>query len=410
MSKKNLNIFTYDYPFIGNDSKFMIDEINFLSKRFDKINIIPIKKKKYKVKKLNKNIKINYDLIYEIYHPLYCFNKIINIFFCSYFWKEFVHLKTKNFFRKLRMIFTERYLAESVYSFVKKNPKIRNNLSYSIWSNHTLIGFYLLKKKKLIGKCFARTLGSDLKGFIPFDKYIAFKDIKFKKLDLIITLNSEQNKILHSQKLIKKNLILKNYLGINSQYNFKLFLEKKIINFASCGSLIHIKNNLEILKFITFFSKQNPNYKIRYYCIGKGPEKDQIINFAKKNLVNNLKFIHVEYTSSLVKFLKKKQINFFINLSFSEGMSFAVMEAISCSIPIICSNIAGNLEVVNDQNGYVVRNSYYETYNKISAKIIRDYEGKEYKKKCILNFNLAKKKISRKRNQLLLDKILRKLN
>ena len=227
MSKKNLNIFTYDFPFIGNDSKFMIDEINFLAKRFDKINIIPIKKKKYIIKKLNKNIKINYDLIYEIYHPLYCFNKIINIFFCSYFWKEFVNLKRKNFFRKLRMIFTERYLAESVYSFVKKKPKIINSLSYSIWSNHTLIGFYLLKKKKLIGKCFARTLGSDLKGFIPFDKYIAFKDIKFKKLDLVITLNSEQNKILHSQKLIKKNLILKNYLGINRQYNFKFSSKKK---------------------------------------------------------------------------------------------------------------------------------------------------------------------------------------
>ena len=40
-------------------------------------------------------------------------------------------------------------------------------------------------------------------------------------------------------------MILKNYLGINSQYNFKLSSEKKIINFASCGSLIHIKNNLD---------------------------------------------------------------------------------------------------------------------------------------------------------------------
>ena len=27
MYKKNLNIFTYDYPYIGNDSKFIIDEI-----------------------------------------------------------------------------------------------------------------------------------------------------------------------------------------------------------------------------------------------------------------------------------------------------------------------------------------------------------------------------------------------
>ena len=46
MYKKNLNIFTYDYPYIGNDSKFIIDEISFLAKKFKTINIIPLKKKK----------------------------------------------------------------------------------------------------------------------------------------------------------------------------------------------------------------------------------------------------------------------------------------------------------------------------------------------------------------------------
>ena len=35
-------------------------------------------------------------------------------------------------------------------------------------------------------------------------------------------------------------------------------------------------------------------------------------------------------------------------------MSFALMEAMSLSIPVICSNIPGNLEIVNSENGYIL--------------------------------------------------------
>ena len=110
----------------------------------------------------------------------------------------------------------------------------------------------------------------------------------------------------------------------------------------------------------------------------------------------------------LCQIFKKKKINFFINLSYTEGLSFALMEAMSCSIPIICSNIPGNLEVVNTQNGYIVENKNTETYQKISNKIVKDYEGKEYKKKSLKTFDTVIKKISRKKNHLLLDQILKK--
>ena len=36
MKKRELFVFTYDYPFIGNDSKFIVDEINLLSNHFKK--------------------------------------------------------------------------------------------------------------------------------------------------------------------------------------------------------------------------------------------------------------------------------------------------------------------------------------------------------------------------------------
>ena len=43
MKNRELFVFTYDYPFIGNDSKFIVDEINLLSNHFKKINLVPLK-------------------------------------------------------------------------------------------------------------------------------------------------------------------------------------------------------------------------------------------------------------------------------------------------------------------------------------------------------------------------------
>ena len=98
---------------------------------------------------------------------------------CPYFWNEIWNI-SKKLFKKINNGIHERYIAESIFFFVKNNSKISRGILYSIWSNHTLVAFYLLKKKLLIKNCFARTLGRDLKGFIPNDDYIAYKKIKFK--------------------------------------------------------------------------------------------------------------------------------------------------------------------------------------------------------------------------------------
>lgn len=408
IKQKNLFIFTYDYPFQGNDSQFIKDEINHLSSKFKNIYLIPLKKDKKMIQNLRKNIILNFGLIDEIYNFKNFFKKIKNIFFCKYFWSEFNNINFNYTFKKIKMIFLERYIAECIFFFIKRIKDNENNIFYSVWSNHTLLGFYFLKKNKIINNCFSRILGSDLKGFIPNDNYIAYKNIKFKKLDLSIVLNDEQRKIILKQDPELKDKIIKNYLGINSSYKLKINPKKNVINFISCGRLVHIKNNLEILKFIIYFSKTNPQFKINFYCIGSGPEEDKIKKYLINNQVSNLNFKHINYVPSLVNFIRKKRINFFLNFSFSEGMSFAVMEALSCSIPVICSNIAGNTEIINNQNGYIIKSFNKNSFKILSSKIVNDFGYQRYFIKSHKSFKLTKTKISRKKNQKKLTSILQK--
>lgn len=408
MKNKILHILTYDFPYIGTDSQFFVDETNFLSREFKEIKLYPIKKGTTKIKGLNKNINADLSLIKEIHNPFNLLTRFIKIIFCRYMWSELKLISKNNLLRKIRMIFTERYLAEIIYLTFKKK-KIKNDYFYSYWANHSLIGFYLLKKKGLIKKCFSRIMGSDLKGFIPNDSYFAFRKIRFTKLDLVLTINEEQNKILKTQKLINKNKIHKNYLGINHQ-RLVLDHKKNIINFACCSRLIPLKNNIEIFKFVNFFSMQNPDIKIFFYCIGQGEEKEKLIHYAKKKFSNNINYFIIDRTKSLVTFLKKKKINFFFNFSKSEGMSFAVMEALSCSVPIICTNIPGNTEIINKKNGYVLDKFNKKNLLSLSNKITKDYLNKKvYYKKRRKSLDVVNSHISRNKNQKKLNKILNNL-
>lgn len=405
MEKKILHILTYDFPYIGNDSKFMTDEVKFLSKIFDEIKLYPMKTNNLNIKKLEKNIQVDHTIANEIFNPFNLIVRFFKIFFCRYLWLEIMAISKKNNLKKIKMILIERYIAEIIFITFKKK-RVTNDYFYSFWANHNLLGFYLLKKRKLIKKSFSRILGSDFKGFIPYDSFVAFKKIKFSKLDLVLTLNHEQDNALKFKKLMQEQKIHKNYLGINHQ-RLRYDYQKKIINFASCGRLTHIKNNIEIFKFINFFSNKNPNLTIFFYCVGNGKEKEELLNYAKKYFSKNINFFLIHQVTTLTNFLKRKKINFFLNFSYSEGMSFSVMEALSCSIPVICSKIPGNTEIINNNNGYILDKFDNKNYDLLSKKILYDYISKQrYFKKRKEAFKNVIVKISRKKNQIKLKKIL----
>ena len=44
----------------------------------------------------------------------------------------------------------------------------------------------------------------------------------------------------------------------------------------------------------------------------------------------------------------------FINVSTTEGTPVSIMEAISCGIPVIATSVGGNVEIVQERNGYLL--------------------------------------------------------
>ena len=88
--------------------------------------------------------------------------------------------------------------------------------------------------------------------------------------------------------------------------------------------------------------------------VGDGPQSELLQNMAGKlGLAERIDFLGWQAREALPEFYQKA--NLFIFPSRHEGMPNAVLEAMACGLPVIASRIAGNEELVeNDETGLLV--------------------------------------------------------
>ena len=68
----------------------------------------------------------------------------------------------------------------------------------------------------------------------------------------------------------------------------------------------------------------------------------------------NLKCHLTGYLPSVYDYYRENPVDVFINTSSSEGIPVSVMEAESCGIPVIATNVGGNPEIVTQDCGILI--------------------------------------------------------
>jgi colanic acid/amylovoran biosynthesis glycosyltransferase len=406
--KKKLILFTHKFPQGKSEQTFIKFELSKLVNYFEDIEIIP---EKFTGETLNLEKKIKININFKLAKKLNFFNFLIyfisHTILSSKYYKEVNKiLFNKYFFFKLKIITIELTKSYIAYKWILNENKIyeKNTVLYSFWSNFLLLTFERLKIKDKSLITISRILGSDLNGFIKNDDFVPFVERKFTTLNKIILLGDYQKTKL--QKFNLDNQLEVSPLGVFPQkknINNKILFDEPII-FLSCGNLIEIKNNLLMIDFLRKFSDQT-NKKVKYIMIGKGILKNEIIKKIRNN--NNIIFEYHEHVESLIDFLKQNKVHFFLNFSSQEGMSFAVMESMSCGIPTIASNIAPNEYLVN-RNGFIFDLKNYDfSINNLIHEVNQavDYEQNYYLKSKLsfdfINKNLINSKCFEKFNLIL---------
>lgn len=111
----------------------------------------------------------------------------------------------------------------------------------------------------------------------------------------------------------------------------------------STGELIKRKNHETILHALALLKKESPNFSVQYVICGHG-----ILERHLRRLADDL------HVSDCVSFLGYREdmgeiyqiADLFLFPSFQEGLPVALLEAMAYGLPVICSDIRGNRDLM----------------------------------------------------------------
>lgn len=182
--------------------------------------------------------------------------------------------------------------------------------------------------------------------YYPLEKYLS------RFTDTILTINQEDYQIA-SQKFHSKKVYLINGVGIPIEKYKKIQIntmekkaelgikDKKTKIILSVGELNINKNHAMVIEALKQFKDKN----FKYFICGVGS-----LEYSLKEKIKNSgleeKVVLLGYRTDVLEIMKISDL--FVFPSKREGLPVSVMEAMSIGLPIVASNIRGNMDLIQN--------------------------------------------------------------
>ena len=202
-------------------------------------------------------------------------------------------------------------------------------------------------------KCITRAHRYDLYSWANRQNYIPDREYLLKNLDMILPCSKDGEEYLHNLYPKYKTKIKASYLGSKDNGVQSFEIKQKRIELISCSNIIPVKRVMSICKAVK--KLRDLNIDVRWTHIGEGKDRNQIEKYCKRNQLSG--FVNLIGRLShreVIENYRRHHYDLFINVSESEGIPQAIMEAISFGIPVIATNVGGNKEIVinGEKNRY----------------------------------------------------------
>lgn len=338
------------------DSPFFINEIGLLRESFDSVFVVAYK-----------GNKTNCDAIAREFGFCYTFaNKNRISIFDLISWRKSEHVKAElnhvkstqlNKYKKILYIYLYGIFVSRIKRALIKEMQCNDDIYlYSFWLSRPAYGVSYYRSLENVKRAVSRTHRYDLYeeennlGYLPFRKYIAKRvdTIYFSSKDTIDYYkgkNYSEGEKCPSYKL--------SYLGTRMPCWKKTKLNT-IIVIASCSYIIPRKRLDLIIEFMYCLIRGGS--KIRWIHIGDGQDEEKIKKMAFEKLEEGTyQFLGKMEDDQIYDTYMRENVDFFINMSDSEGIPVSIMEALSEGIPVIARNVGGISDaVINGYNGVLL--------------------------------------------------------
>lgn len=365
---KNVVLFTHSYPYGVIGGEYCLkNEIKYIANKFEHIFIVPM----YKygnIRSTPENVNIITSISWPTLEwPLKLIIKyVLTSIFSTLFYSE-LFLRLKTIFEPRSIVRLIGYVgrAKEVHKFIEKMINdfelinTNNSLFYSYWLGPQTLAIGLSKRKHNEIYSITRAHGGDVieNRWIP--AYLPLREITLKSVDQIYAASDYIKTYLNNNYTFNRVNCQLSYVGVSDPGFNTSSSSDDYFRIVSCASLLPVKNVDLLVKALHEIYLINPRLLIEWNHFGDGPEIKKIESLAKKELSEQIKWELKGRVSnqSVLLYYRNHPIDLFINTSISEGLPASIMEAMSCSIPVLAPAVGGIPEIVNNENGYLLDNN-----------------------------------------------------
>lgn len=238
--------------------------------------------------------------------------------------------------------------------------------------------------------------GAPLKNWIlyyPVEKFCSYYT------DLLVTINKEDYNFARKRLKCKRVAYLPG-VGIEIPNPQKITYHKEIRDklgisseskiILSVGELSVRKNHQIMIKALATMAEK---YDLYYLIAGEGTQKNELQNLINKlSLQKRVKLLG--YRQDIYELQKVSDI--FALPSYQEGLPVALMEAMAMGKPVICSDIRGNIDLIDSGEGgelflpYDVKTVRQAIRKLVKADYVKIQKYTDYNLKKIQKFKMQR--------------------
>ena len=401
--KLNLILLTIGYPHPKRDV-FVGNEIDILSRFFDKIYILPIWPGKVLPKKLKnlkqyiQNPKVEVaDISFGLKEILLLNPKLVGLMIKeilkALFSPKPFSYRILNLWMIFRWTFITNITVANLKKLIKKyNIPVQDTTLYSYWFH------FLALSVALYNQPFALKVSRAHRGDLYEESYPQpCKKFILENIDKVFACSKMGAEYINKRYQTDKAEV--SYLGTFNKYNINIDKKREeVFKIVSCARLAPVKRIDRIVDSL----EKVESVKISWTHIGDGEFFEKIKSYAQEKLGEKsniqFKFLGFMKNEDILNLYASSNFNLFVNTSQSEGLPVSIMEAMSYGIPVVATDVGGTKEIVkNGINGFLLDKNFSDFDLASLIERFATMSEEDYKKFCLAarktweeNFNAQK--------------------
>lgn len=380
-SHLNLFLFTASYPYdSAAEQTFLADEVKHLKKEFDRVILVP---RDCTGERLSLPDGIEVD---ESYSSLLALNRVkalLKAIFSPHFFADIFSrpsiLFNKDALQRLIKFVGKADLTRQWVErwFQSSSVSPRDCIFYTYWFEDAAMGIGLAKNNLPDICVVSRSHGYDLYEERYEFSYWPRRSATLSVIDRLFPDSETGLRYLQTrypQFQAKYQIAL---LGVLPSGFISPSSQVGKLHVASCSRIVPVKRVDLLLEGVASVARLRPDIQIVWHHFGSGDTREALQEYADKTFPENALAVFSGYTTQqdLFDFYRQNPVDVFVNVSESEGTPVAIMEAVSCGIPILATSVGGNVEIAAKQNGLLL--SPTPTPEEIAAALISIHDNVE---------------------------------